>query len=400
MYKNLTLLGILTGVMFASVPVKSETTNAIPELVQENNAFALELYGKLKSKEGNLFFSPYSVSTCLGMAYAGARGETEKQMAKTLHFSTNQAALHTGFGELQKELNKKPGVTLKVANALLAQKGMPFSKEFLDCLNKTYQADAMRFDFGTQAQLASDELNGWVAKKTEGRIQTILQPEALDRAVALVLVNAVYFKGAWATPFSKEVTMPNPFYFGKKGSVTAQMMYQQEHFDYYENPKLKALKLPYAGRKLSMVILLPSARDGLPDLESFITTQSLSSWISQMHDQEVAIQLPKFKMDEEFDLNSTLGEMGLHDAFCSKADFRGMMSSGELHLSKVLHKSFVEVNETETEAAAVTMAGVAFGNTGKPGPKGFFADHPFLFVIRDNGTGSILFMGRVMDPMK
>jgi serine protease inhibitor len=399
LYKNLTVLGILAGITLTSLPTRSEPTNTVSELARGNNTFALELYGKLKSKEGNLFFSPYSVSSCLGMVYAGARGETEKQMANTLHFSTNQTAVHAGFGALQKELNEKAGATLKVANALLVQKGLPFDKDFLDCITQTYQAFPMQFDFRTQAQLASDELNRWVAERTEGNIQKIMGPEQMGGNAGLMVANAMYFKGKWADPFSEEQTKPIPFDLANGGTVTAQMMGKSAYFGYFENSELKALELPYAGRKLSMVVLLPNYRQGLATLESTITTDKVSAWVGLMQDKDVIVQLPKFKMEKEFDLTGPLGELGLRDALCSKADFSGISGSDHLYISEVLHTSFVEVNEKGTEAAAVTSVRTIMIGIGlEEPPKKFIADHPFLFVIRDNDTGSILFMGRVMDP--
>jgi serpin B len=242
-------------------------------------------------------------------------------------------------------------------------------------------------------------MNRWVREKTEGKIADVLSPEKLQD-VSLVVLNAIYFKGAWAEPFSEGMTTPLPFYLGSTGSVTAQVMDQEAHFHYFENPELKALELPYVGGKMSMVILLPKLKEGLPDLETSLSADKLSVWINLMRAEDVIVQMPKFKMEKQFELTPTLNEMGLRDALCSKADFSGITSPGGLYVSAVSHKSFVEVNEKGTEAAAVTAAWAAFGNVEKPAPKTFFANHPFLFLIRDNGTGSILFMGRVMDPTK
>jgi serine protease inhibitor len=398
-YKKLTILGVLAGIALASLFIKSKPITIDPDFVKGNNTFALELYGKLKSKEGNIFFSPLSISTCFGMAYAGARGETERELAKTFHFNTNQTTTHSSFGALQKQLNEKTNVKFNVANALLAQKGLPFQSKFLKQLTKSFNAEVKQFDFKTESKLASSEINRWVAERTEDKIKMIAKPEELEQNAA-VLVDVIYFKGAWAKAFEKEQTRAMPFHVAQKSSVSAEMMHQTANFGYYENLKFKALELPYAGRKFSMVVLLPNLKEGISDLENSATMDNLSTWINRMRDQKIFVQIPKFNMENDFELTHTLGEMGLRDSLCSKADFSGMISSGDLFISKVLHKSFVEVNEKGTEAAAVTSTSYTLSKVDVERPKEFIADHPFLFVIRDNDTGSILFMGRVTDPTK
>ena len=348
-------------------------------LVDGNTAFACDLYAQLRNSPGNLFFSPYSVSTALAMTYAGARGNTETQMAQVLHFGKDQAQLHSAFGALQRQFNQandQKGIELSLANALWAQKGHPFLPAFLNIGQGDYQASLNQADFKTGAEAARREINGWVARKTKDRIKDILPPGSLDLYTRLVLANAIYFKGAWANPFPKAETSPQPFHLTASRQTDVPLMHHFDTVKYMENDSFQAVELSYAGGELSLVVLLP---------------------------RKIELFLPRFKMESNFKLGDTLGKMGMSDAFGPKANFSGMDGTQNLFISDVFHKAWVEVNEEGTEAAAATIVAVAASAMPMkppPPPPVFRADHPFIFCIRDTRFGSLLFLGRLADPAR
>lgn len=367
-----------------------------------NNAFAFDLYTKLGGGDGNLFFSPYSVSTCLGMTYAGAKGDTEEQMAKVFHFGS-QADTAAGFGELQSQLNalqEKKKFELNIANGLWAQKDKSFLPAFLDVAQKQYGARLELADFKTAAEQTRKEINDWVSDKTKGKITDLLPAGSVNGLTRLVLVNAIYFKGAWMSPFRAPLTGDQPFHTTADKTGTAKMMNQTGNFMYGEDDDLQILEMAYAGRDLSMVVLLPRKVDGLKALESELSADRLKGWLARMKGEEVRVSFPKFKLTSQFGLKETLEQMGMTDAFSPSADFSGMDGSRELYVSAIVHKAYVDVNEEGTEAAAATGAVMA-ARAVRPRPQPVFrADHPFIFLIRDTHSGSILFLGRVTDPTK
>jgi serine protease inhibitor len=385
-----------------ALPTQAQSTNGLSELVQGNNTFAFDLHSRINAGKENLIYSPYSISTCLAMTYAGARGQTELQMARTLHFTTNQAQLHAAFATLQKQLNeaeKQQGIQLNVANALWGQKGHPFLPAFLQIAQQNYDARVNQVDFGTESESARKEINDWVSKKTNGKIEEILPSGSLGALTRLVLVNAIYFKGQWATQFDKSKTAPADFAVSSSQKVKAPLMNLKAKFKFAEKDTFQLLEMPYKGGELSMVVLLPKEVDGIRKLESSLNQKELSGWLSQALNREVNVFLPKFKITAEFELDKTLAAMGMVDAFSSKADFSGMDGARDLFISSVVHKAYVEVNEEGTEAAAATATTMRATSIQLPPPT-FRADHPFLFLIRDVKSGSILFMGRVADPTK
>jgi serine protease inhibitor len=387
------------ALLFAGRPAR-----AGEPLYEGNTTFAFELYAQLKAKEGNLFFSPYSISTCLAMTYAGARGETEKQMAAVLHFSQKQDQLHSAFGDLQRQLNQvgaRKGVELNIANALWAQQGHPFVPEFLKTGNSQYDAKLSQVDFKTQAGAAIQDINRWVADKTKDRIQDVLAPGGLDELTRMVLVNAIYFKGTWAKQFEKGATSQQPFYLSKTRKQGVPLMGHTDQVRYMEDSTLQAVELPYAGNQLSMVILLPKDIEGCAKLEGLLSPHNLSTWLKAMQSQKLILFLPRFKMESSFDLSPELEKMGMRDAFrFGTANFSGIDGTANLFVSRVAHKAWVEVTEEGTEAAAATVAVARYGGVNHdPLPPTFRADHPFIFLIRHNRSGSILFLGRLADPI-
>jgi serpin B len=397
---RLTFVSVLMAAFLAQ-SANSMAAGDLHGLALGNDTFAWDLYGKVEHTERNLFFSPYSISACLAMTYAGARGETATQMAQTLHFSTNQDQLATGFGQLQKQLQaleQKQAIALRVANGLWCQQGHPFLPAFLDVARTTYQASVDQVDFRTQAEPTRVEINDWVSRQTQGKITHLLQPGMVDPTTRLILVNAIYFKGKWAHQFNPTNTTNAPFSVTPSRSVQAPLMHLNAEFNYAEVDGAQLLELPYAGGDLSMVVLLPKERDGLKTLESSLSQPKLEHWLGRGREQKVNVFLPKFKLTAQFSLGRTLADLGMRDAFSPAADFSGMDGARDLFISAVVHKAFVDVNEEGTEAAAATgtvMKMLAI----RPQPVPTFrADHPFLFLIRDTHSGSILFLGRVLDP--
>jgi serpin B len=373
-------------------------------VARATNAFAVDLYAKLADRDGNLFFSPYSISTALAMTYAGARGETERQMAEVLHFAMGQEELHPALSGFVDDLNaraEKAGVEFSVANALWGQKGYAFRDEFLDLVRANYGAGLREVDFAGATEAARHAINDWTERETRGRIADLIGPGILDELTRLVLTNAIYFKGAWAVPFRKRATRDAPFTLlgGEKAQV--RMMHGTASFLYGEARGLQMLELAYVGGERSMVVLLPRKLDGLPGLEESLTREKLAKWLGIPRRRKVRVFLPRFKTACRFRLDETLKSMGMTDAFVYRvADFSGMTDKEALFVQAVLHKAFADVNEEGTEAAAATAVAVAPYKLTKPPPPPpvFRADHPFLFLIRDRRTGAILFMGRVTNP--
>jgi serpin B len=374
-------------------------------LVEGNSAFAFELYQALKGEEGNLFYSPYSISMALAMTYAGARNETAQQMADTLHFILEQEKLHPAFNWLDTELASRgegaegkdeEGFRLNIVNAIWGQKDYEFLSEFLDVLAENYGAGMRILDFINETEQSRVAINDWVSNQTEGRIEDLIPPGAIDALTRLVLTNAIYFNAAWENPFDEDITADGPFYLLDGGQVSVPMMKQTEWFGYTEGEGYQAVQLPYDGNELSMVILLPEAGN-FQAFEEGLQAQQVCDIISDLHTTGVTLTMPKFEFDSEFSLEDTLAEMGMPIAFSGAADFSGMTGNRDLFISAVIHKAFVSVDEAGTEAAAATA--VIMRMSAAPGlPVEVTIDHPFIYFIRDIETGAILFVGRVMNP--
>jgi serine protease inhibitor len=371
-------------------------------VVEGNNVFAVALYERLRNQSGNLFFSPESISTALAMAYAGARGGTASEMAKTLHFTLPAEKLHPAMGALLRDLNAAhEGYQLSVANALWAQQGYTFLDDFLNLLKTNYGAGLNQVNFKGATEAARLTINQWVEQKTQDKIKDLLQPGALRSDTRLVLTNAIYFKGDWETQFDKAQTKNEDFHLSPAQTTTAPLMHREGRFSYFDGGTFQILEVPYKSKELSMIVFLPKDPGGLPGLEQSLTDSNLQQWLRQLVSvSKVVVTMPKFKMTQQFELGSTLSAMGMPQAFSSSADFAGMTGHRDFAISDVIHKAYIDVNEEGTEAAAataVTMRALAMPAPQAPPPI-FRADHPFVFMIRDNRSGSILFMGRMADP--
>ena len=380
-------------------------TSEQASLVEGNSAFAFDLYQALKEEDGNLFYSPFSISLALAMTYAGARGQTAEQMADTLQFLLDQNSLHRAFNWLDAELASRgegakgkggEGFRLNIVNAIWGQKDYEFLSDFLDVLAENYGAGLRILDFMTETERSRLTINDWVSDQTEKRIKDLIPQGAISELTRLVLTNAIYFNAAWAYPFDDDMTAHGPFYLLDGGQVSVPMMKQTESFGYTEGEGYQAVELPYDDGELSMVILLPE----LGNFEAFeggLQSQQVSGIISDLQPSEVALTMPQFEFDSEFSLTDTLAAMGMPIAFSDAADFSGMTGNRELFISDVVHKAFVAVDEAGTEAAAATA--VIMELTAMPDPPvEVTIDGPFIFLIRDIETGAILFVGRVVNP--
>ena len=377
------------------------STNALDAgartLVEGNTAFALDLYQQLRQEEGNLFFSPYSISTALAMTYGGARGKTEAEMAHVLYFDLGQGKLHPAFAALEThfaQIQEKGDIAIYVANSLWPQIGYDFLQAFLDLCSRYYGVAITPVNYAGDPQRARQQINAWVEEKTRDKIKELLKPHHVTPLTTLALVNAIYFKGNWSNSFDKAETRDNIFCLNAQDTVKVSMMEQKARFGYAVTDTLQVLEMPYVGGDLSMIVLLPQEKTGLPDLEDSLSVDAIGEWTRQLRQMKVRVFLPRFKLTGEFDLSKTLKAMGMIAAF-GDADFSGMTGQRDLFISEVVHKAFVDVNEEGTEAAAATAVVMSRGVEAAPL---FYADHPFIFLIRENSTGSLLFLGRVVDP--
>jgi serpin B len=378
------------------------TTEDKAAVARDSNQFAFDLLARL-DKKGNLFFSPASISTALAMTYAGARGQTAEQMAKVLHLQLDAKRLHAAFAALMWEMQgegKKRGCRLNIANALWGNKSTRFLPDFLQVMKDNYVAGLQQVDFA-KSEDARRDINAWVAQQTADKIKDLLHPGDLSPQTRLVLTNAIYFKGDWQHAFKGEDTYDQPFHVAPAEDVSVSMMHQQGEFRYFadEAKTFQILEMPYKDSELSMVVLLPARLDGLTQCEKMLDARSLAKWLTKMEAAKVKVILPKFTMSSRLALAQRLRELGMTAAFdAEKADFAGMTGDEPLFLSAVLHKAWVEVNEKGTEAAAATGGVGAKSAAPREQPIVFNADHPFLFLIRDTRSGSIVFLGRVSNP--
>lgn len=375
----------------------------LTQAVKDNNAFALDLYAHLRTGSGNLFFSPSSISTAFAMAFAGAHGETAAEMSRVLHFTLPPERLHPAMGALLAGMNAKhPSYELHAADALWAQQDATFLPSYLGLVQSSYGAGLRRVNLKTAPDAVRTAINQWTDQQTNGKIQNLLAPGTVTPATRLILTNAIYFKSAWLEPFRVEATRPGPFHLSPSQSVQAPLMHHSASYRYYDGGSFQMLDMAYKGDELSMIVLLPRTIDGLPALEQSLTAGALSGWMDKLHNAgKVIVTFPRFTMTDQFELSSTLAKMGMRDAFSSAADFSGMDGRRDFAISAAIHKAFIDVNEQGTEAAAataITMTATAMRQ--EPPPIVFTADHPFLFLIRENATGNILFLGRVVDPTK
>jgi serpin B len=402
------LLVLFCGPTVIAAQTVSTASADQAEAVKGNNAFAVDLYGQLSAQPGNLFFSPESVSTAFGMAYAGAHGQTATEMARVFHFTLPPDRLHPAMGSLLAGMNSPhQGYALSVADALWAEQDANFLPAYLKLVQTNYGAGFHPVNFKTAPDSVRGTINQWVEKQTNDKIQNLLGPGTVTALTRLILTNAIYFKGAWADQFSKNATENKGFHLSAGKTIQAPTMYNSGSYYYLKGPSFQALLLPYEKDEISMLILLPDNIDGLPALEHSLSAGNLEKWVASLsYAHEVIVSLPRFKITQQFELSSTLENLGMKTAFDpNAADFSAMTGDRSLVISAAIHKAYIDLDENGTEAAAATavvmgMAMAAPPLSPPPPPIVFTADHPFLFLIRDNKSGAILFMGRVTDPTK
>jgi len=383
----------------------TETTEeSVNIIIEANNKFAVDLYSEYKSEEGNIFFSPYSISTALAMTYEGAKGQTAEEMQSVFYFPEDDSVRRSGYASLYNEINKgDKKYKLSTANALWAEQDYTFLDEYFDLINQYYDGKVTNLDFKTDLENSRITINNWVEDKTNDKIKDLIPSGLITSITRLVLTNAIYFKGEWVKQFNEEETQDRDFRISSNNNVKVKMMQRTDDesiWSYAENNQLQILEMPYSGEELSMLVLLPKD-DDIESLENSITTEKLSEWKNNLEEQRVNIVIPRFKFETKYFMSDTLVKMGMLTAFSDVADFSGMTGKMDLNIDEVIHQAFVEVNEEGTEAAAATaviMKPTTSIGLEEPIIPAFMADHPFIFVIQQKDSGNILFMGRVTNP--
>jgi serpin B len=398
MMKRRALFLLTFGLLSFTSAYAEKASEWLDTLAADNAEFAFDLYHQLQTHEGNLVFSPYSISTALAMTYGGARGITEDEMAAVLHFTLPQERIHAAFHELIAEVEgnrTSEELELRTANALWRQHGYSFLDSYLQLLEQHYEATPFVADFVHRAEQARLAINEWVEEQTGGKIVDLIAPGILTPATTLVLCNAVYFRGLWAYQFDPEQTSDGEFSLPLGETIRTPMMRQMAHLRLARLDGSSALELPYVDDQLAMVLILPDRPDGIRSLEDELSGEKAAAWLSLLFDidpRPVLLCMPKFNGTSRFELAETLAAMGMPHAFHG-ADFSGMTGDYDLFISNVIHQAYIEVHEAGTEAAASTAVVMKRGRIDE-----FVVDRPFLFLIVDKKTGSILFLGRIMDP--
>ncbi len=414
-WKTITGITILLAiVIIGGVFIFREGIVSLPELklkladiknvVDANNQFALDYYSKLKDKDsGNIFFSPFSISSAFVMVYEGAKGQTAEEIRSVFYFPEDNNLRQTEYSTIFDEINKgDKKYQLSIANALWAQKDYQFLKSYVENVEKYYGGKVTNLDFKKNPEESRVTINNWVENQTNDKIKDLIPSKVINTTTKLVLTNAIYFKGEWVKQFNKNNTKEEIFRTYKDGAVKVQMMQSMDVFNYTENSNLQILEMPYSGGELSMLFLLPK-NNNLEKLESLLSTKKLSEWKKDLEEQRVKVYIPKFKLETKYLMVNNLKAMGMPIAFSDLADFSGMTGGKDLKIDEAIHQAFIEVNEEGTEAAAATVITLMpistfTGPQKEPKIPIFRADRPFIFLIQQKITGKILFIGRVVNP--
>lgn len=369
------------------------------QLTRSLNDYSFDLYGKVKSDNDNLFFSPLSTYYALLIACEGAGGETRQEFEKVLHIDNYEDL--TGFTSFSENLTTQGDSSnyIRISNVIWAQKDFSIREDYKNNISKKYLSELKTVDF-TRSINASEEINNWVANRTNGLIKNIISPVEIDSSIQLAILNAIYFIGKWEDEFNKNVTQPDNFYAINKKISRIDFMHKTESLYYFENNKFQFVSKPYKGNDKSFCIILPKERYGLADIETVFTNATLDDIFSNIKNYEVIVSIPKFKLETDYLLNGPLQELGLEKAFVPDANFTGITSEMPLWFNIIKHKACIEINEEKTEAAAATILGTVSCSIvkSKLKPKIFKADHPFAFIIIDNKTKGIIFIGRYVQP--
>jgi serpin B len=373
-------------------------------VIRGNTAFAVDLYRRQATQQnGNIFFSPYSISTAMAMVDAGARGATAAEIEKTMRLPFSGKRLTKAWTAVLDDVNQhKGGFDLVTANALWAARGIQFRPSYLATARDEFGARIETLDFAHATEAARARINAWVSDATKEKIRELIAQGVLAPATQLVLTNAIYMKAKWEEPFPKEATDKNGRFHAAGGDTKASMMSQTATFPFFHGGGLRVLELPYAGGEMSMIVVLPDAKNGLRAIEKQLTPEKLAEWEKKLAPAKVAVEFPRFNSEMSLDLGDMLQLMGIRLAFDPNgaADFSGMTEKGNLAISRVVHKARVDLTEEGTEAAAATAVTMMPTAAAYPRsvPELFVADHPFLFLVRRNGSDSVLFIGRLAKP--
>ncbi len=379
------------------------------ELIKATSTFSIELYSQLRETEKNLFFSPFSIFTALAMVYAGARGSTANQMEQTLHIPLEQHQFHMALKNLLRILRNDESfkdTVLSIANLLCVKEGYDLLEKFLWTIEDNYNAPIWKLDFSLGVESCA-KINAWVSEQTRGKIKNII--DSIDTEMRIILINAIYFKGMWENTFDKQYTKDEHFTLISDEKLLVPMMHQTKNFSYLEDEQFQILEMPYKANlifgkreQISMVIFLPKQSNSLSELEPLLTIQKIEDYFSRLREQyaqKVKVFFPRFTINMKYKLRKYLLDLGITEAFTKNADFSGISKEPIIFISDIIHKTFVEVNERGTEAAAVTAMRVVGASIGpRKEPPIFRADHPFLFIIQDLQTKTILFIGKLMNP--
>ena len=374
----------------------------IESLAESNNLFAVDLFKQIQSKSENLIFSPYSIGTVLAMIYSGSGGKTAKEMSEVLYFP-QQALLdpvESGMRESMQEIDTMRGTDFRLANAIWAQENFSFLPDYLDRVEKYYDAPLTLMDFieTSNREESRKKINHWVEEETNSRIRDLIQPGILDASTRMVLTNAIYFNGGWMFPFDSAATSPSLFHTSTKESIKTDFMHQTRSYPYYEDEEIQAICLPYKNNRMVLMVILPKSIEGWRMISQVINYERFNLVLSGMGTREVQLALPKFRSELQINLRQELTSMGMGTAFSRQADLSGMTGEKNLYVDEVIHKAFIEVNETGTEAAAATAAIIGLKSSLRDDPVRFNADHPFVFFLLDRQTGCIIFTGRLVIP--
>ncbi len=398
---------VISGCAGPAPPQPNWNAGSANPYADASNLFGYSLYGELSkaSGNGNLVFSPYSISSAMTIAYEGARGKTADEMAAAMHLPSDKETLRSSFAGLYGKLNSAgSGAELRAANAIWVHNDYQVKKDYLAVLQNAYAAEATNLDFSSGT--AEGTINSWVADRTNQKIKGLIPAGMLSPKMPVVITNAVYFKGRWLQEFDREKTREDDFALvsGEKANVMMmQRIYGENRTEYAEDPDAQVIELPYYGEKLGMVLVLPKAQgaSGISAVERQIGRGKLSQWRSSLSPQKVTLFIPKFKIEQTYVLADALSRMRMATAFSDDADFGNMTAANNLKISQVIHKVYVDVNEEGTEAAAATAVLMGITSAG-PGMEEqirlFRADRPFFFAIVERESGAVLFLGKVMDP--
>lgn len=394
--KTLACLLALAGGLLALEPIVAESQ----PIAQGANSFGFDLYGQLRTSPGNVFLSPINISSALGMTAVGAKGETLDEMLNTLHLPKGNG-LAKGFAALlaQLQADAKAPYELSLAAAIWGHEPLPIEQSFLDQVNKGFGGGLRRVNFKNK-EAAVKMINAWVEQQTKNRIQNLLTPDNITPLTRMVLTSAIYFKGQWQYKFNKALTQNQPFWSTLEKPTTVPMMHQPVEARYFADPALQLVELPYKGDRMSMVVILPRAKGKLKELEATLSAGTVDAWLAKAKSMSGDVAMPRFEFTTRYQLPDQLQALGIKKAFGAGADFSGITTAEPLYISDVIHKAYIKVDEEGSEAAAATAVIMDRAPSPVMDRFAFRADHPFVFLIRDRQTGTVLFLGRYSEPTK